>query len=366
MTNISSKYNMIGAISSPDSQPRDRRHSVGNNPADFQKTLETMRQAIDLAMADRFLSVSMGWNEQNDEERQGGGIGLNAVGMNMLATLSKLQTLQDIGSGEQPSSAGNTPTEPETTARSVSQSQGEHSPDTMPMVRPDTRQAEATSPSVQDMAGELARRFESGENGSLSIGWDRVGGTSYGIFQLSSKQGTMDRFLDFLDSEAPEWAARLRKAGPSDTGGRDGSMPREWRAIAAESPELFEAAQMRFINNSHYQPALQAVLDRTGLDVSSLPKALQEVLFSTAVQHGPSGAADIFARAAAGLDGVLGQDGFSAENIAEHLIREVYMQRSTRFGSSTEQVQAAVRNRFKSEHKLAMSLLSGAGESELA
>ena len=354
MTHIPAKLHGIGLGTTSDAQPKARRHPATGNPADFQKTLDTMRQAIDLAMAERFLNVSMSWEDQEDEERPGGGIGLNAVGMNMLATLAKLQVPQDTGRspGSQPHQAA-----PAQAARQPSVAAKAEAADRAgaPAAQAEPRQDLST----EDMAGALARMFESGGDGSQAIGWDHMGGTSYGMFQLSSRQGTMGRFLAFLDGAAPELATRLRKAGPADTGSRNGAMPREWRAIAAENPQRFEALQHRFISQSHYQPAMQAVLERTGLDVSRLPKALQEVLFSTAVQHGPTGAADIFAKAASGLDGVLGEKGFSGENIAEHLIREVYMQRSTRFGSSTSQVQAAVRNRLKSEHKLAMNILGG-------
>ncbi|WP_238550233.1 hypothetical protein [Desulfocurvibacter africanus] len=326
-----------------------------------------MRQAIDLAMADRFLNVSMGWDEQDEEERPGGGIGLNSLGMNMLATLGKLQAYQNSDaeqgrltqarSSAKASSGSSDAEVASESAHAAGRPNGEASMET------DSEQAEV---SMEEIMGVLSRAFESGGEGSQAIGWDKVGGTSYGMFQLSSRQGSMDNFLAFLDGEAPEWSARLRKAGPSNTGGRDGAMPREWRAIAAENPELFEALQQRFINDTHYQPALQAIQERTGLNIASFPKALQEVLFSTAVQHGPAGAANIFAQAAGGLDGIIGQAEFSGEAIAENLIREIYTLRSTRFGSSTEQVQAAVRNRLKSEHKLAMNLLGGMNGSELA
>lgn len=371
MTRIPSKLNDFIPTPVADSQSQARRQSVSGSTADFRKTMETMRQAIDLAMADRFLNVSMSWNEQDEDERTGGSVGLNSLGMNMLATLAKLQTNQngDTDLGHQPRAKSaakamvgspNAGTDSETASRSAPEAGQETGATSM---ETDSRQAAV---SMEELAGVLARAFESGSEGSQAIGWDRVGGTSYGLFQLSSRQGSMDNFLAFLDGEAPEWATRLRKAGPSDTGGRNGAMPREWRAIAAENPELFTALQQRFISDTHYQPALQAIQERTGLDIASFPKALQEVLFSTAVQHGPTGAANIFAQASEGLNGIIGQAGFSGEAVAEHLIREIYTLRSTRFGSSTAQVQAAVRNRLKSEHKLAMNLLSGMDDSGLA
>ena len=73
------------------------------------------------------------------------------------------------------------------------------------------------------------------------------------------------------------------------------------KKIAKENPALFEDLQERFIHDSHYKPALQAVSQRTGLSGEHMSPALQEVLWSTAVQHGPNGAARIFSRAMAGL-----------------------------------------------------------------
>ncbi|MBA4357411.1 MAG: hypothetical protein C0405_06760, partial [Desulfovibrio sp.] len=43
--------------------------------------------------------------------------------------------------------------------------------------------------------GSMAALFESGDKGAAAIGYDRTGGTSYGTFQISSRAGTMNRFL---------------------------------------------------------------------------------------------------------------------------------------------------------------------------
>jgi len=97
--------------------------------------------------------------------------------------------------------------------------------------QPETRASES-------LPGFLASHFESkGRNNA--IGYDQRGGTCYGIYQLSSRMGTMNTFLKYLDSRAPEWAARLRSAGPANTKGRDGGMPREWQRISKEAPEQF-------------------------------------------------------------------------------------------------------------------------------
>lgn len=204
--------------------------------------------------------------------------------------------------------------------------------------------------------GRLSARFESGGDGIAAIGYDRTGGTSYGKYQIASRVGSMKSFLSFLDGEAPDIAQRLRKAGPANTGSRRGGMPDAWRAIAAEQPERFEELQEAFIRESHYRPALEAIVQRTGLEEDSLSPAMREVIWSTAVQHGPAGAARIFDRA----DDLSGRPEDAAYE--RKLISNVYKIRAGQFGSSTSQVRAAVRNRFREEQQLALNMLNGGSE----
>ncbi len=209
--------------------------------------------------------------------------------------------------------------------------------------------------------GQLAARFESGKDGIAAIGYDRHGGTSYGKYQISSRAGTMKSFVEFLKSEEPDFAKRLEAAGPSNTGGKSGRMPVVWKEIAEQHPDRFETLQERFIHASHFEPAVQSVAEKTGLSVAGMPEALKEVLFSTAVQHGPAGASRIVSRA---VDQV-GRDKLdltknSAESVkkaGEALIRRIYSMRSDQFGSSTESVQAAVKSRLRQEMGMAIDML---------
>lgn len=208
--------------------------------------------------------------------------------------------------------------------------------------------------------GKLSARFESGGDGIAAIGYDSTGGTSYGKYQIASRVGSMKSFLNFLDSEAPDLAKRLRKAGPANTGGRKGAMPNEWRAIAKEQPERFEKLQEAFIHESHYKPALDSIEQRTGIDSSRLSPAMREVIWSTAVQHGPAGAARIFERA----DEVSGKP--TDASYERKLITNVYKLRAGQFGSSTRQVREAVQSRFRQEKQLALNMLDGVSKGTLA
>lgn len=212
------------------------------------------------------------------------------------------------------------------------------------------------SSSGLSVTGALSARFESGQHGIAAIGYDRHGGTSYGKYQISSKAGSMDQFIKFLHQEAPALAKRLESAGASNTGSRNGKMPEEWKKIAQEHPDFFRELQERFIHDSHYKPALMALSQKTDLNNDKMSAALQEVLWSTAVQHGPNAAARIFSKAMNKIDPDLADKTGSPE-FEKAMIENVYAMRSTQFGSSTEQVQVAVKNRLKEEKSLALNML---------
>lgn len=211
----------------------------------------------------------------------------------------------------------------------------------------------AAAPEVKETreAG-LSAKFESGGD-VAAIGWDRTGGTSYGLYQIATKTGTFDRFMEYLDTAAPEWAERLRNAGPADTGSTQGKAVDEWRSIAREEPERFSSMQHEFIEKTHFQPAVERIMASIGIDVTAGGRALEEVLWSTSVQHGAAGSTDIFIKAA-------GEALNSEEPYDVALIKEVYKEREKRFGSSDERVQQAVRDRFQAEEREALALLSPA------
>ncbi|MDO9083844.1 MAG: hypothetical protein Q7U56_11240 [Humidesulfovibrio sp.] len=212
--------------------------------------------------------------------------------------------------------------------------------------------------------GSMAALFESGDKGAAAIGYDRTGGTSYGTFQISSRAGTMNRFLSFVAEHEPAWAERLRTSGPANTGSVKGRMPAEWAKIAAESPERFERLQMEFIKKDHYQPAREKIREQTGVDIEASKPALREALFSTAVQHGASGAARIFNQA---IDKFLNKPEAAqtavpgARSFEQALVSEVYSKRQNQFGGSTEAVRASVRGRLRQEKDMVLAMLDKKG-----
>jgi len=207
---------------------------------------------------------------------------------------------------------------------------------------------------LEHKAGRLSARYESNEEIDC-IGYDSRGGTSYGQFQIASKTGSMGYFIKFLDEKAPDLASRLKAAGPADTGGRTGQMPTAWKQIASSDPKRFEALQHEFIRSYSYSPAAKSISLTTGVDVTRRSYALREVLWSTAVQHGPGGAERIFSRAIEKAEALpVGQD------FDKSVIEEVYRIRGQKFFRHNKRVREAVLSRFRDEKTTAIAMLDGA------
>ena len=217
-----------------------------------------------------------------------------------------------------------------------------------------TASASRVMPStLERRAGRLSAQYES-NNEIDCIGYDRCGGTSYGQFQIASKTGTMDAFIHFLEDKAPDLAAKLKTAGPANTGGKSGRMPETWKAIAAKDPQRFEALQHEFVRVTNYTPAAKSIVLTTGVDVTQRSYALREVLWSTAVQHGPGGAERIFTQA---IDKA--SQNVASQDFDKSVIEEVYRIRGRKFFRHTKRVQEAVRSRFEDEKTTALALLDG-------
>ncbi|MCR5563993.1 MAG: hypothetical protein K6F46_11650 [Desulfovibrio sp.] len=199
--------------------------------------------------------------------------------------------------------------------------------------------------------GDRVAQFESSSHGVRAIGYDKNGGTSYGKYQLSSKQGSYQEWLAYLSQQGAEGAAiagRLKSAGSFNTGSRSGAAVDVYRKEAEANPELFERTQREYIEKAHYGPMLaklpaeeRAMIEGNG--------GLQEMAWSVAVQHGGGGGAKLLARA--------WKPGMSKEQ----LVDAVYGIRGGYFGSSTQAVQDAVRSRFGRERTMIRGMLQQEG-----
>ena len=209
---------------------------------------------------------------------------------------------------------------------------------------------------IAPATGDLSARFESGRANAQAIGYSVTGGTSYGTYQIASRPGTLSSFFKHLEAKAPEWANRLKNAGKADTGGIRGNLPDTWRAIAEEDPGRFAAIQHDFINKTHYQPALLQIYQQAGVNLSEFSQAVREVLWSAAVQHGPTGAATMFCQALAELKG-RHLTSAAGRDYEKALIEAVYKERQKSFQDAPLMLRASVAMRYEREKSHALGLL---------
>lgn len=199
--------------------------------------------------------------------------------------------------------------------------------------------------------GALSRRHEVGDRGpgTVSGGKGDPGGVSYGSYQLASKLGNARRFLE---TEGRRWLGRF-----GDHAEGSEAFSAVWRAVAAQEPAAFQAAQHAHVRRTHYEPQLRLIRSRSGIDLGSRSRALRDVVWSVAVQHGPGSL--LVARALAGLD--------SADpDFDRKAIEAIYAERArlrddgrpAYFPRSSPAVQRGVARRFRAERADALAMLA--------
>jgi Putative peptidoglycan-binding domain-containing protein len=122
--------------------------------------------------------------------------------------------------------------------------------------------------------GQTSARYESGPSGAgtVSMGKGDHGGVSYGSYQLSSKMGTLQEYLD--QSPYGEKFKGLTPATPA--------FDAKWKELAKTDPG-FGRDQHDFIGRSHYSEQ-DAALKARGIDLTGRGMAVQDALWSTSVQ----------------------------------------------------------------------------------
>lgn len=148
----------------------------------------------------------------------------------------------------------------------------------------------------------------------------------------------MNSFLKYTQTNAPEVYRALQGKQPGTA-----AFDQAWRQLASSNPSGFVQVQHNFIQASHYDPAAAAIKKSIGFDASKASPIIQDVLWSTAVQHGSQGANNIF-RAA----------GIRPDMSDREIIQRIYAERAANngmkyFSKSSEAIRKSVVNRFKRE-----------------
>ena len=204
-----------------------------------------------------------------------------------------------------------------------------------------------------ELLGSLSAKYETSGRGpgTVSTGSGDPGGVSYGSYQMATKTGTVARFVS--QSDFP-WRSSFLNPQPGTA-----AFTAAWKEIAESEPERFQASQHDFVKRTHYDLLVSQTLEESGFDLRERSRALQDVVWSTAVQHG--GKSAVVRKALSKVK--VGPDD---PQFDEKLIRAIYAERGRRradgrlayFPSSAPNVQKGVANRFKNEQADALKMLA--------
>jgi murein DD-endopeptidase MepM/ murein hydrolase activator NlpD len=208
--------------------------------------------------------------------------------------------------------------------------------------------------------GSLSEVYESGNRGpgTVSGGTNDPGGVSYGVYQLSSRAGTLSAFMR---NEGARWAGEFAGLTPGSR-----AYSNQWRAIANREPQAFRDAQHAFIERTHYQPAVESVQNRTGLDLNARHDAVRDAVWSVSVQH--AGAATILRDAVARTDRQMartdpGYDRALINNIYDRrteYVLSVARDNPRLSAGEREQLISITQNRYPAERRDALAMLDNA------
>ena len=213
--------------------------------------------------------------------------------------------------------------------------------------------AGALGEALAEALGTLSAKYETGGRGpgTVSTGAGDPGGVSYGSYQMATKMGTVARFVG---QPGFKWARDFQGLAPGTA-----QFTAVWKRIAAEQTADFQNAQHSYIKQTHYDLLAAKIFADNAVDVNRRSRALQDVVWSTAVQHG--GATPIVGRAIMSLT-----CDCSDPTYDKQLICAIYAERGRKkpdgnlayFSKSSPGVQAGVAKRFKNEEQDALAMLA--------
>lgn len=187
--------------------------------------------------------------------------------------------------------------------------------------------------------GSLSAKYETSGRGPgmISTGYGDKGGMSYGSYQLASKAGSLNGYLK--NSKFGSQFKGLRPNSPA--------FKQKWKQLAKSNPQAFHADQHNYIKKTHFDP-MRSRANKLGIPNTN---AVNQVLWSTSVQHGP------------GWKGIkrAWRPGMSESQFINNVYRQRagQFQRSRYYNSNAKRrrVRSGVLNRFRNENRDALRLI---------
>lgn len=124
--------------------------------------------------------------------------------------------------------------------------------------------------------GQTSAQFETSNRGPgfISTGKGDLGGKSYGLYQLSSTQGSLAEYV----GQSAKYGAEFKGLTPASA-----AFDAKWKEVAARDPQGFSTDQHTFIKKEFFDVQNEALKGR-GVDLSDRGRAVQDMLWSTSVQ----------------------------------------------------------------------------------
>lgn len=160
-----------------------------------------------------------------------------------------------------------------------------------------------------------AREESNGNPGAVGLNPNDKGGASFGVWQLSSKMGTVDDFLNFIKDKNREIYLQLSESKKQDNNSYGENFISSWKEIAKNKHDLFYELQRLFIKRNYYDSFIK-LAKKNNLNINYLLdyNSTSNMIWSTCVQHGSGGAIKIMKK-------------ITPITTMEHLIERIYEER---------------------------------------
>ena len=204
----------------------------------------------------------------------------------------------------------------------------------------DTGTSDITYSSGDDYIGKYVRKYESGSKGSamISSGTGDHGGVSFGTYQFPSNRQSITESGNLPAFWNKYYASQYPGVKPGD----NDAFKKAWLDAVNKDPEAFSKREHEFIASKYYTP-ISAALKTNGVgDPTSYDRGAQEAAWSSAVQYGPTKAAELFK-----------DSGVNTSMDPKTFITKLYDYKQanvpTNFKSSSTSVQKSIVQRFGNE-----------------
>jgi hypothetical protein len=210
--------------------------------------------------------------------------------------------------------------------------------------------------------GDLSAAYESNGNpGCVSSGAGDLGGISYGAYQLASSVGSVDEFISWGIRQGGFYTDYANALNQYDI--NSDAFIQEWKSLAETDYNGFLQMQHDYIKSEYYDTACR-YLANEGFHADNHSKALQDVIWSRAVQYGPGNVVDLFNEALRYVPGYTNEWNLSwvdALRFDYDLIVGVYESNKTDewiSDSLSEDVYEGVYNRMEEEKQEALAMFT--------